>query len=1191
MTAPGPYRLPAGGLVERAQPLAFRFDERAMNGFAGDTLASALLANGERLVARSFKYHRPRGVFSAGSDEPNALVELRAGARREPNTKATSVALYEGLEAASQNRWPSLRFDLAAVNSYLGALIGAGFYYKTFMWPASFWERVYEPLIRRAAGLGSASGAPDPDRYEHANAFCEVLVVGGGPSGLAAALAAARAGARVIVCDEDVGFGGRLLADRREVSRMPGPAWVAKALEELASFPDVRVMPRTTVFGAYDGNVYAALESIADDAPQPAAHLPRQRLWRIVAERTVLAAGATERGIVFGGNDRPGVMLASAMRSYANRFGVGCGKQVTIFTNNAEGWATAADLVHAGVAVAAVIDSRPAGSAGQPEVLGDARFITSAEVVETSGHGALRAIKVRTPTNTETIATDALGVSGGFTPNLHLACHTGARPVWSDALAAFVPGEMPKGLRVAGAAAGAMTLAACLRDGYEAGALAAALLGYPAKTTEWPLADDEPFAITPLWHVAGSKQKAFVDLQNDVTVDDIALSAREGFRSVEHLKRYTTLGMATDQGKTGNLNGLAILATITGRSIPETGVTTFRPPYAPVAIGALAGPHRGKHYRPVRLTPSHAWAAEQGAVFVEVGPWLRAQYFPRAGESGWLESMTREVRTVRGAVGFCDVSTLGKIEVQGADAAAFLDRLYINTIATLKVGRARYGVMLREDGFVLDDGAVSRFADDRFFVTTTTANAARVLQHMEFCHQVLWPELDVQIVAATDQWAQFSVAGPRARAVLSALVDPPFDIGDAAFPHMAVAELTVCGGTPARLYRLSFSGELAYEIAAPAACGHALAAALMRAGEPHGIAPYGTEALAVLRIEKGHVAGNEIDGRTTAYDLGLARMMAAKDCIGRVLGARAALNEPERAVLVGLKPVEPQQRLQAGAHLVPLDAAASAANDQGFVSSVAFSPTLDHWIALGFLARGRERLGERVRTVDPVRDGEVVVEVCAPCFVDQTGEKLSPPDAAGDAGTAATARAGTLLREARRLDLGGVKVGASVRDDVSLAAIAVRIGKAAELARVMLNGFELALPREPGRAVGRDITVAWAGPGLWFAQAEGTQGYALEARLRAALARLASVTDQSDARIVLRLAGENARAVLAKGVAIDLDPRAFKPGDCAVTEVAHMHVHLSQIDAAPTYELQAPRSSAQSFVDWLAEASAEFSAA
>jgi methylglutamate dehydrogenase subunit C len=447
--------------------------------------------------------------------------------------------------------------------------------------------------------------------------------------------------------------------------------------------------------------------------------------------------------------------------------------------------------------------------------------------------------------------------------------------------------------------------------------------------------------------------------------------------------------MSTDQGRIANVNGLAILAALTGRSIPETGTTRFRPPYTPVAIGALAGHHRGEHFRPARLTPSHAWATEQGAVFVEAGPWLRAQYYPRAGEPDWLATVTREVQTVRAAVGFCDVSTLGKIEVQGPDAAAFLDRLYINTMSTLPVGRVRYGVMLREDGFVLDDGTVARLAADRFFVTTTTANGSRVFQHLQFCHQVLWPSLDVAFVSATDQWAQFSVAGPRAREVLASIVDAPFDLGTAALPYMAAAELTVAGGIAARLYRISFSGELAYEIGVPARYGDALARALMQAGAAFGIAPYGTEALAVLRIEKGHAAGNEIDGRTTAADLGFGRMMSTKkDYVGRVMAGRPALLDPERQVLVGLRLLDARQRLRAGAHLLPMVAAPRAANDQGVVTSVAFSPSIESWIGLGLLANGRRMIGRHVRAADPVRNGAVEVEVCSPCFIDPKGERL-----------------------------------------------------------------------------------------------------------------------------------------------------------------------------------------------------------
>jgi heterotetrameric sarcosine oxidase alpha subunit len=983
-----PFRIATGGLIDRARRLSATFDGVPLDGFGGDTLASALLASGKRLVGRSFKYHRPRGIFSAGSEEPNALVELRTAARREPNTRATTVELFDGLEASSQNRWPSLRFDLLSVTSLLGPIIGAGFYYKTFMWPAAFWERVYEPLIRRAAGLGRAAELPDPDHYEHAYAFCDVLIIGAGPAGMMAAMVAARAGARVIICDEDFCFGGRLLSELREIDGQCGQRWVADKTEELASFPDVRLMPRTTVFGVYDGHTYGAVERVADHLAAPLPHQPRQRLWRIVAKRAILAAGATERGIVFGGNDRPGIMLAAAMRSYINRFAVVPGRRVALFVNNDDGWQTAADLASAGVEVAAIIDSRRSPPPAVSGVVA-ARVISGGRIVGTQGRSAVRSITVRSPGGTQTIDVDAVGVSGGWNPNVNLTGHHGGRPVWNDELAAFVPGISPPGLIPVGAANGILSLASCLAAGAAAGRQAAEHAGFTVSATAPPKADDERVVISPMWHVADSTGKAFVDFQNDVTVDDIALAHREGFRSVEHLKRYTTLGMATDQGKNSNVHGLAMMAALTGQSIPETGTTTYRPPYTPVAIGALAGHHRGREFRPTRLTPSHAWAEAQGAVFVDAGLWLRAQYFPKAGERDWLETVTREVSTVRSSVGFCDVSTLGKIDVQGPDAGAFLDRVYVNRFSSLKVGRARYGVMLREDGFVFDDGTVSRFEEDYFFMTTTTANAVRVFQHLQFCHQVLWPELDVQIVSTTDRWAQFSVAGPRARDTLAALVDAPFDLGSAAFPYMAVAELTVCGGVAARLFRLSFSGELAYEIAVPARFGHALAQALMQAGASFGIAPYGTEALGVMRIEKGHVAGNELDGRTTAADLGLGRMMSKnKDYVGRVMAERPGLLAPERQTLVGLSPTMRTDRLRAGAHLIPANAPAKAANDAGVVTSVAFSPSLGRWIGLGLLAGGSARLGERIVAVDPVRNGRVEIVVCSACFVDPKGERL-----------------------------------------------------------------------------------------------------------------------------------------------------------------------------------------------------------
>ena len=985
-------RLARGGLIDRARPLALTFDGQRLHGFAGDTLASALIANGRHLVGRSFKYHRPRGILTAGSEEPNALVELGRGARREPNTRATMIELFDGLDATSQNRWPSLAFDVMAVNQVLAPFLTAGFYYKTFMWPASFWEKVYEPLIRRAAGLGRAANAEDPDHYEKAFAHCDVLVIGSGPAGVMAALAAGRTGARVILAEEDFALGGRLLGETHDVAGMSGPAWVRAAEAELAGLPSVRIMKRTAVYGVYDGGTYGAIERVNDHVVEPPEHQPRQRAWRIVARRAVLAAGAVERPLVFGGNDRPGVMMAGAARTYLNRFAAVPGQSIAVFTCCDDGWRTARDARAAGAHVEAVIDSRTdvARDLAAPLVGGGTRTFFGATVIATQGRQRVNGVLVRDGNGRQVaIHCDVLAMSGGWSPALNLTGHLGAKPRWNAALAAFVPDRLPPGMTVAGAANGDMALARCLAAGADAGRAASADLGFAARAQTLPRADDEPFAVTALWHVAGSKGKAFVDFQNDVTVTDIVLAEREGYRSVELAKRYTTLGMATDQGKTANVNGLAILAEARGQSIAETGTTVYRPPYVPVSFGALAGHHRGKAFRPTRLTPGHAWAQEQGVVMMEAGAWLRAAWFPRTGEKDWLASVTREVKATRSGVGVCDVSTLGKIDVQGADAAAFLDRLYCNTFSTLAVGKARYGLMLREDGFVMDDGTTSRLAPAHFLMTTTTANAVKVMQHMEFCHQCLWPDLDVQMASVSEQWAQFSIAGPRSRDLLAKLVDRQHDIAHAAFPYMGARELSISGGLPARLFRISFSGELAYEIAVPARHGDATIRAIMEAGREFGVTPYGLEALNVMRIEKGHVAGNELNGTTTARDLGLAKMMSTKkDYIGRVMSGRAALVAPDRWGLVGVKPIDPAKRVRAGSHFIRAGKPAAAEHDLGYVTSAAFSPMLERWIGLGLINGGRARIGERVRAVDLLRGFDVEVEVCDPVFFDPEGKRL-----------------------------------------------------------------------------------------------------------------------------------------------------------------------------------------------------------
>ncbi len=985
-----PFRIKTAERDDR-KPLSFTFDGQALSGLSGDTLASAVLANGVRLVGRSFKYHRPRGILSAGPEEPNALVELRGGARREPNTRATTAELFDGLDAVSQNRWPSLRYDLMAINSRISPILSAGFYYKTFMWPAAFWEKVYEPIIRRAAGLGRAATAPDPDTYDKVSTFCDVLVIGGGPAGLMAALTAGRSGARVVLVDEDFNLGGRLLTEDRSVGGQPASRLADTIARELASMPEVRVLTRTTLFGVYDGGDYAAVERVADHVAVPPAHQPRQRLWRITTSRSILATGSIERPLVFGDNDRPGVMLAGAVRSYVNRFGVRPGSSVVLFGNNDDAHRTIRDCAAAGLRVMAVVDPRPDALTGLDHLpgLSDLRRIEGV-VTRALGTLGVEGVEIQPASGPAfTLACDLLAVSGGWQPTIHLSTHLGGKPTWDAALAAFVPGTLPPGMEVAGAAKGDFALAACLADGVRSGSDAAAACGFHPRSVIVPSADGESTAVTPLWRVKSPRRKAFVDFQNDVTVSDVALAEREGFRSVEHLKRYTTLGMATDQGKTANVNGLALMAEITGTSIPNVGTTRFRPPYTPISFGALAGHHREKQFRPTRLTAAHGWATDQKAVFVESGLWLRAQYFPHEGDKGWRDACDREVTAVRERVGLCDVSTLGKIEVVGPDAGAFLDKLYCNVMSSLPVGRARYGVMLREDGFILDDGTAARLSEERYVISTTTAQAVGVMAHLEFCAQVLWPTLDVACVSVTEQWAQFAVAGPRSREVLSSVLPASFDLSNDAFAFMAVAQLTLAGGIPARLFRISFSGELAYEIAVPARFGDALARAIQAAGEPHGLLPYGLEALNVLRIEKGHAAGGELDGRTTARDLGLGKMMSTKkDYIGAALAQRPALTAHERPILMGFKPMNPTEPIAAGAHFLRPGSENKLRSQEGHMTSTAWSATLQSHIGLGLIVRGTQRIGEQVRAYDPVRGRDTLVEICSPVFYDPQGAKL-----------------------------------------------------------------------------------------------------------------------------------------------------------------------------------------------------------
>jgi len=984
------YRLDKGGLIDRSKPLSFSFDGKRMTGVEGDSLASALLANGQMLMGRSFKYHRPRGVLSAGASEPNALMTIGQGGRTEPNTRATMQELYEGLVAHSQNRWPSLNVDVASLNSLLSPFLSAGFYYKTFMWPSALWEKLYEPLIRRSAGLGKASYEADPDHYEKCWTHCDLLIVGGGATGLAAALTAGRAGARVILVDENALIGGGLLAETATIGGVSAVEFAGQAVAELENLPNVQLLSRTTAFGWYDGNVFGAVERVQKHVCEPRGEMPVERLWRIVAKQAILATGAEERPLVFGGNDIPGVMMAGAMRAYLNRYGIAQGKSVAIVTTNDSGYALARDLERAGVRLAAIIDSRRAGATAGVYA-GSARIINGGFVPDAEGGQALSSITISQDGRKERLAVDALAMSGGFSPVVRLAYHRGGRPRWSDTEAAFVAAEDQKGLSLAGAALMSSGLAGCLEAGAAKAAALLAKLEIKAEAATFGAVEGDIAvpATKPVWVIPGIKGKAFVDFQNDVHHKDIGLAVREGYSHVELAKRYTTNGMATDQGKLSNVNAIGLLAEARGVSPDEVGTTTFRPFYTPVSFGALAGTSHGKHFQPVRKSPLHNWAEKNGATFVETGLWYRSAWFPLAGEKTWRESVDREVKNVRINAGLCDVSMLGKIEITGKDAAEFLDRVYCNAFRKLAVGKARYGLMLREDGFIYDDGTTSRLEDDRFFMTTTTAYAAGVLNHLEFCSRALWPELDVRLASVTDQRAQMAIAGPKSRLILQQIVDQ--DISNEAFPFLGAKDVSLFGGKLSGwLFRISFSGELAYELAVPAGYGEAAADALMEAGKEHGICAYGVEALSVLRIEKGHVTHNEINGTVVPADLGFGKIVSVTkaDFIGKRMLEREGLNDPDRHQLVGIVPLDSSTCFRSGAHILDKGAAATLENDQGYISSSCYSPHIGSTIGLALVKRGSSRHGEEVQIWNGLQNEFTAGRLCHPVFVDPANEKL-----------------------------------------------------------------------------------------------------------------------------------------------------------------------------------------------------------
>ncbi|MGD9477319.1 sarcosine oxidase subunit alpha [Shinella sp. G-2] len=994
----GANRIAGQGRLTPAKTARFTFDGKTIDALEGDTVASALLANGVHLVGRSFKYHRPRGILSAGPEEPNALIDVsRDAARRQPNVRAPVQEVFDGMKVSSQNRWPSLAFDIGGVNNLMSPFFAAGFYYKTFMWPKAAWEKLYEPFIRRAAGLGVSPTEEDPDHYANRYAHCDVLVAGAGVAGLSAALAAAEAGASVILVDEQPEVGGALHYDLSvKIDGQSGYAWAQATAAKLKAMENVTVLTRTTAFGYYNHNFVGLVERVTDHLARPDKTLPRERLWQVRAKRVILATGSIERHMVFANNDRPGIMLASAARTYLNHFGVAVGRKIGVYTANDSAYEAAFDLKRAGVTVAAIVDNRD--KPGEA-VLAEARklgieVLTGHSVIDTKGKLRVSSISVARNGggSARSIPVDALLMSAGWTPSVHLFSQSRGKVAYDAASGRFLPGTYAQDCLSVGSCNGTDGLQATIEESLAAGELMARATGNEGGG-KVELRGENAFEWTGGMAGAGegagvdTTVKAFVDFQNDVCAKDIRLAVREGMHSIEHIKRFTTNGMATDQGKLSNIHGLAIASEVLNREIPKIGLTTFRAPYTPVTFGALISHSRGDLFDPARKTPIHAWEEAHGAVFEDVGNWKRAWYYPRSGET-MHDAVNRECRTVRNVAGLFDASTLGKIEVVGPDAGEFMNLMYTNAWDTLKPGRCRYGIMLREDGFVYDDGVVGRLAEDRFHVTTTTGGAPRVMHHMEDYLQTEFPHLKVWLTSTTEQWSVIAVQGPKAREILEPLVEG-IDISNEAFPHMSVREGKICG-VPTRLFRMSFTGEAGYEVNVPADYGQAVWEAIWARAEPLGACAYGTETMHVLRAEKGYIiVGQDTDGTVTPFDASLGWAVSKKkaDFVGIRGLKRPDLVKEGRKQLVGLLTKDPKVVLEEGAQIVADPNEPKPMKMLGHVTSSYWSENCGRSIAMALVAGGQARLGQTLYV--PMPDRTIAVEVSDMVFIDKEGGRLN----------------------------------------------------------------------------------------------------------------------------------------------------------------------------------------------------------
>ena len=992
------YRLDKIGLIDRNKKISFKFNGKKYFGYEGDTLASALIANGVHLVGRSFKYHRPRGFFGAGVDEPYAIVQLYRNGETDPNCRATEQELFEGLEAKSVNCWPSVNFDIGAINNFLNRFFPAGFYYKTFMWPKSFWYKVYEPFIRKAAGFGVASTKHDQERYEHKYEYCDLLVAGSGPSGLASAYAAAKNGARVILAEDKARFGGSLLTSEVSIGNQSGKDWSEKIIAELKEMSNVIVKNRSQVFGYYDHNMLVMSERISDHLPRSKKYTPKQRLWYIRAKEVVISSGSIERPIVFGNNDTPGVVLASAAREYLKVYGVLVGKKPLIFTNNDSAYETAIEFKKNGI-LPIILDTRTnPGSeiVSEAKNMGiDIRF--SHVVVAAKGYKKVKSAEIakisenkKNLEEIKNITCDCICVSGFWTPTIHLASQSGNKTKFNNDIDAFVPNKSKQNETTLGSANGIFTLEETLKKSFESGyEISKKITNNENKVTIPQVAEKKHTTHDKFWCVPlpkGKTYKRFLDFQNDVAVSDVELALREGYRSIEHVKRYTTLGMATDQGKTSNLNGLQLVSSIENKIVPSVGHTTFRPPYTPVTIGAIVGREIGKHSKPTRKSPMHSWHEKHNAVFVDAGVWLRPRYY-KQGNEGLFEASKREAENVRKNVGVCDVTTLGKIDIKGPDAAEFLNRVYTNAWLKLPVGKARYGLMLREDGIVMDDGTTTRISENHYHMTTTTAQAANVLSHLEYYLQIVWPELNVNVVSTTEQWAGAAIAGPNSRKLLKKLF-PKTDVSNETLPFMGYVEGNLFG-FHARIFRISFSGELAYEVNVESDNGNFMWEKIIEVGKEFEIQPYGTEALSTLRIEMGHVAGSELDGRTIPYDNGLQGLISKKkDFIGKRSLNRSSFIAEDRQKVVGVVPIDKKTSIPEGSHLVK-DANAKLPNPKlGHISASCWSVEYNNPFSLAILKDGKNMIGKKLFALSPLKNKSIPVEIVSSHYVDPKGERV-----------------------------------------------------------------------------------------------------------------------------------------------------------------------------------------------------------